>query len=241
MTSTWSRLFLLLALFASLASCQGPTPQLTEVDSAPPRPGEDFVFVFLEVGEAAGELTPEQVREASLGHRANIKRLGQDRILLLAGPFGEPRLEPAHRGIFIFDVESMEEARELTSTDPAVQVGAFSMTASPWRSPSDLREVHELELARQESGEAFVGRAYVMGIGFPADAAQQALASLNEERKIPFMGEFGGERAGEVLFVLITDSVNEARAWLTDAPGGVDVDWNLSSWYATDNLMRMLD
>jgi uncharacterized protein YciI len=186
-------------------------------------------------------LSAEQIQAASTGHRANIKRLGEENVLLLAGPFGEPRLEESHRGIFIFDVESTEEALALTASDPAVQVGAFSMSSFPWHSEASLRELHDAELGRQQSGDAFVGRAYVMGIGSPTSLAEEAINALREADKLVFAGDFGGERDGELLFVLTTDSVEEAREWLINMPGGADVDWNLSAWYATDLLMTLIE
>ena len=241
-----TRLFPFLALLG-LSACQSAERDTSALDEPSaeevmPEPESDqaYTFVFLESGEAPEQLSAEQIREAGIGHQANIQRLGQERLLLLAGPFGEPPLESNQRGIFVFDVADPARARELTASDPAVQAGVFAMSAFPWHSDAPLRELHESELARQQSGQEFVGRAYVMGIGSPASLTIEALDALRAADKLVFSGEFKGQREGEVLFVLTTDSVDEAHEWLANMPGGADVNWTLGAWYATDLLMNMI-
>ena len=36
------------------------------------------------------------------------------------------------RGIYVFNVESIEETEELTKTDPAVKAGSLVMELHPW-------------------------------------------------------------------------------------------------------------
>jgi uncharacterized protein YciI len=55
--------------------------------------------------------------------------------LVVAGPFGDNgRL----RGIFVFRVESLEEARNLAETDPAVQAGRLALVIYPWVVPEGI-------------------------------------------------------------------------------------------------------
>jgi uncharacterized protein YciI len=55
--------------------------------------------------------------------------------LIAAGPFGDNgRL----RGIFVFRVDSLEEAKNLTAGDPAVQAGRLAMDIHPWMIPEGI-------------------------------------------------------------------------------------------------------
>ena len=228
------------ALLLALFGCNAPSPELAPatVPAAPTSAIPTLSFVFLETGEHAAELSPDQIREASIGHRTNIERLGDQGILLLAGPFGVPH-DPRWRGIFVFDVATLDQALELTATDPAVQMGAFSMRVLPWRTHAPMRRLRDLENRRKERGEDFRGRAYVLGMAHPADKAARALEWLTVEGKVPFQGELGGEAEGQLLFSLTAETIDEARAWL-DSTGATDVEWELSSWYATEYLMAGL-
>ena len=77
-------------------------------------------LAFLTRGE---KWTPERTpatEEIQKGHMANIGKLAEMKKLVAAGPFGD---NGQLRGIFVFRVASLEEAKVLTATDPAVQAG----------------------------------------------------------------------------------------------------------------------
>ena len=81
-----------------------------------------------------GEKTPA-AEEIQKGHRANINRLADMKKLIAAGPFGDNgRL----RGIFVFRVGSLEEAKNLTATDPAIQAGQLAMEIHQWMVPAGV-------------------------------------------------------------------------------------------------------
>ena len=64
--------------------------------------------------------------------------------LVLAGPFfGDGDL----RGIYIFDVESIEEAEQLTQTDPAIQAGSLVMELKQWYGSAALLEIGKIHSA----------------------------------------------------------------------------------------------
>ena len=80
------------------------------------------------------EKTPatEAIQKA---HLENINRLAEMKKLVVAGPFGDNgRL----RGIFVFRVGSMEEARALSETDPAVKAGRLALILHPWMVPEGI-------------------------------------------------------------------------------------------------------
>lgn len=219
---------LLASLVLGLAACQSTGSE------APA--GEPYAFVFLETGPRASELDPTETRELGALHQQNIGRLGQEGVLLLAGPFGPQRSEPNWRGIYVFDVRTVEEAVALSETDPAVAAGAFALDTHLWRTDADLARVRELETARQESGETFTGRPYVFGLGSPAAEARAVLDRLAGDGLVPCAGEL--EMAGEATcaFLLSVDSPDEALQLLGRTAGGSSVGWQLSAWYGTTFL-----
>jgi uncharacterized protein YciI len=87
-----------------------------------------YVMAFLKTGPTP---EPDSVKAAALqrAHLDNIFRLADEGKLAVAGPF----LDGGDlRGIYIFNVETIEEAKALTETDPAVQSGTFIMELHPW-------------------------------------------------------------------------------------------------------------
>ena len=69
------------------------------------------------------------------GHMDNINRLAQMKKLVAAGPFGD---DGQLRGIFVFRVASLEEAKTLTATDPAIQAGRLAMDIHQWMVPDGI-------------------------------------------------------------------------------------------------------
>jgi uncharacterized protein YciI len=92
-------------------------------------------FVFLTRGS---KWTPERTpatAEIQKAHLANINRLVEMKKLVVAGPFGG---NGPLRGIFVFKVASLEEAKELADTDPAVQAGRLALEVRPWLVPEGM-------------------------------------------------------------------------------------------------------
>ncbi|MBD3628432.1 YciI family protein [Cyclobacterium sp.] len=90
---------------------------------------KSFVLAILETGSTA-PVDKAEVSKAFSGHMANIRRLVEAGKLLIAGPLGEN--DDRYRGIFIFDVTTLEEARNLVSSDPAIQAGYLDVKLYPW-------------------------------------------------------------------------------------------------------------
>jgi len=101
---------------------------------------KQYVIAFLKSGP---NQSMDSTRAANLqrAHLDNIKRLAEEGRLILAGPFiGSGEL----RGMYVFDVRTVEEARELTETDPAIEAGRLEMELYSWYGSAALMEVNNL-------------------------------------------------------------------------------------------------
>jgi uncharacterized protein YciI len=96
-----------------------------------------YMMVILRTGPYTPQSDDE--RDALFeGHFANMRRLSDEGKLLLAGPIGEN--DRQYRGIFIFDVATIEEAQALVATDPTVARGVFVAELYPWYGSAALME-----------------------------------------------------------------------------------------------------
>ena len=97
-----------------------------------------FTTAYLAFLVRGDKWTPEKTpatEEIQKGHMANIQRLAEMKKLVVAGPFGD---NGKLRGIFVFKVASIEEARELAASDPAVQAGRLALQIHPWLVPEGI-------------------------------------------------------------------------------------------------------
>ncbi|MGK9475283.1 YciI family protein [Melioribacter sp. OK-6-Me] len=101
---------------------------------------KQYFMVFLFRGDVKIEDEAKR-NEIQRAHLKNITKLGEDKKLILAGSFLD---NGDLRGIFIFDVESMEEAKQLTESDPAVKAGVLRMEIKPWYGSAALMMIPEI-------------------------------------------------------------------------------------------------
>jgi uncharacterized protein YciI len=100
-----------------------------------------YVMALLKAGPNRPE-DPEVAKQLQRGHMDNIKRMAEAGQLVLAGPFAAN--EQNLKGIYIFNVTTVEEARTLTETDPAIQAGSLVMELIPWYGSAAVMQVNEL-------------------------------------------------------------------------------------------------
>jgi uncharacterized protein YciI len=86
-----------------------------------------MVFLRKGPGWTAGQTPEHQALQEA--HMANIRALWQAGKLVIAGPMGE---DGDLRGIFVFDVATLDEAKALAASDPAVKAGRLVAEIHPW-------------------------------------------------------------------------------------------------------------
>lgn len=97
-----------------------------------------YVFCILKTGSNT-TATKEERSKYFEGHMANISRLAKEGKLAVAGPF--EKNDRNYRGIFIFNVTTVEEAQALVETDPAVKANIFEAEMTPLYCTAALMEV----------------------------------------------------------------------------------------------------
>jgi uncharacterized protein YciI len=88
-----------------------------------------FVLVILKTGPT--RVPDGEERKAMFaGHFANMERLSKEGKLVLAGPFAQD--PQGWRGLFVFAVSDIEEAKRLTATDPVIVKGEMVAEYHRW-------------------------------------------------------------------------------------------------------------
>ena len=101
---------------------------------------KSYVFTILKTG--TNTTTDKAFIDSCFsGHMANIVRLVNEGKLIVAGPIGKN--DNTYRGIFIFNVSSIEEARKLVETDPAVNSRLLDVDLYNWYGSAALPEYLE--------------------------------------------------------------------------------------------------
>lgn len=115
-------------------------PQLAKKYQADDYGMHQYVIAFLKKGpnRSQDSLTSAKLQAA---HMENIGRLADEGKLILAGPFLD---DTELRGIYVFDVKTIEEAEALTKTDPAIQAGSLVMELHPWYGSAAMMAIPDL-------------------------------------------------------------------------------------------------
>jgi len=100
-----------------------------------------YVVAFLKRGPNQN-LDSAKAAELQMAHLKNIMEMARQGKLVIAGPFfGNDDL----RGIYIFNVSTIEEAEALTNSDPAIQAGRLAMDLKEWYGSAALLGLADIE------------------------------------------------------------------------------------------------
>jgi len=125
---------LLLSLSLSLPAFANDAPPgydaaLAQRLGADQRGMRQYVLVVLKTGPTP--VPKGEKRDAMFkGHFANMERLSKQGKLALAGPFEQSA--DGWRGLFVFAVSTVQEAKALTATDPVIVNGEMVAEYHPW-------------------------------------------------------------------------------------------------------------
>ena len=97
---------------------------------------KQYVIAFLKAGPNRPTDSAARMK-LQMAHLKNIGRLANEGKLIVAGPFMD---DQSIKGIFIFNVTTIEEAKKLTETDPAIQAGSLVMELHPWYGSAALMQ-----------------------------------------------------------------------------------------------------
>lgn len=110
---------------------------------------KQYVIAFLKKGPNRDQDSVKAL-ELQKSHLRNITKMAEEGTLVLAGPFLD---DEDVRGIYIFDVKTIEEAKVLTETDPAIQVGRLIMDLRPWYGTAALKEINDIHKTLKKNSD----------------------------------------------------------------------------------------
>ena len=97
-----------------------------------------YVYLLKKGPIWSADETPE-LNALQEAHLANMRRLGEMGKLVLNGPLLDSFATNGEiRGVGVFKTASLEEARELLSTDPMVKVGHLAFELHAWMVGNDI-------------------------------------------------------------------------------------------------------
>jgi uncharacterized protein YciI len=142
---------MMLSMTGAAAQTSTATPPSNKFDPAlAQKVGADdygmrqYVLAILKTGPKDTEVQGDARKAVFKGHFDNMERLAKEGKLAVAGPFADP--EKKFRGLFIFAVKTVEEAKALAETDPTVKAGVLVVEYVPWLGSASLmlsNEFHE--------------------------------------------------------------------------------------------------
>jgi uncharacterized protein YciI len=113
-----------------LAPAQGAPPPQSPA-AAPPPNLEAYQLVILQRPVHPRDYPQDKLEEIQKAHLAHLRELAKSGKLLVAGPLDD-QPDPRMRGIEIFRVGSLEEAKRLAAEDPAVKAGRLEPVVMTW-------------------------------------------------------------------------------------------------------------
>ena len=166
---------------ASPARCQdAPAAEGSgaSAQTQPPMEFDTYQLVLLKRPAEPMEYPEEKLQEIQAAHLGHLTRMAREGHLVVAGPFGDQQDERL-RGLALYRVGSVEEARRLAEADPAVQAGRLEVEVMTWYTQKgalafpvfeDSRAADEGPASLQRLG-AFAEDRDVLGVGEDAVAA----------------------------------------------------------------------
>jgi uncharacterized protein YciI len=199
-------------------------------------------YLCLLVTPASPARPPADVAQLQLDHLANLRRIMEGGKGVIAGPVdGEGRL----RGILVLRVDSVDEARAMVDTDPAVKAGQLAVEIHPWFAADGIMKplFNPAELATYYFGVLKKGQAWTAEQTPETQKIQEGhMAHLNasgKSGKLVIAGPLGDNGDIRGILVYKTATVDEARSIAEADPavkaGRLRVE--LHKWFVTKGAL----
>jgi uncharacterized protein YciI len=140
---------------ATLASEDTKAPNISYNEKLAKELGADeygmrsYVLVILKTGPNDEKIVDKDKRaELFKGHFSNMARLSEEGKLVLAGPLMEDKPK---RGLFIFNVKTIDEAKQLVETDPTIEAGIFVFEMTKYYGSAALLQVADIHKTIQKT------------------------------------------------------------------------------------------
>lgn len=232
---------LLATVLAACASCRSTSDDSARKHRDVPRENP-YVLAILKKGPTADQRTTEERTAIQAAHMANIHRLADEGVLLVAGPFGQPNPDPTRRGVFIFDVAEIARAKELTESDPAVKAGVLAFDLYPLSTRADLhvaqaadrKWIAETKAAGKDPNLDFPMHTYTFAM-LRGDKARHAIEALPDSSRVVFVGGLGANSCLAVLDAPDAQQAERALAPAREQLGQLD----LTPWWASASLLQL--
>lgn len=199
-------------------------------------------YLCLLVTPANPAKPPADVAQLQLDHLANLRRIMAGGKGVIAGPIeGDGRL----RGILVLRVDSIDEARAIADTDPAVKAGQLAFEIHPWFAADGIMKplFDPADLSTYYFGFLRKGQAWTAGQTPETQKIQEGhMAHLNASAKtgkLVIAGPLGDNGDIRGILVYKTATVDEARAIAEADPavkaGRLRVE--LHKWFVTKGAL----
>ncbi len=207
----------------------------------PAAPAElECTLVVLATGPRTVPLTAEERTKVFGGHFANMERLAREGQLLVAGPYGKEKSDPARRGLFVLATKDAARAKELAETDPGFLAGVFRLeyhsltTTAPLRAQlaKDLAAADAIKASGRTPAPGEGGRGYVLLTASDGAAASAALA---KHPAVLIAARIGGNHA---MFWLDAKDAAAARAAIADCSAALGT-FTLDEWFGSGLLAEL--
>ena len=207
MTKMW-RLAAAVPVAAWLLSAAGGPPAAAQYKMT-------TFYLCLLVTPANPAKAPADMAQLQLDHLANLKKIMESGKGVIAGPVdGEGRL----RGILVLRVDSVDEARAMVDTDPAVKAGQLAVDIHPWFAADGIMKplFNPAELSTYYFGFLKKGQAWTAEKTPETQKIQEGhMAHLNasgKSGKLVIAGPLGDDGDIRGILVYKTATVDEARS-----------------------------
>ena len=195
---------------------------------------ETYYFGMILSGSERSQTT-EEAEEIQAAHLANIVRLADEGLMALAGPFWNDDNSNTIRGLFVYNVDSIEHAQELVKTDPAVQKNRLAVDVYPWIGSKTMKYTEPVEMRGYQAAIFWNNSDKIPLFNDMYAYFQTQLKLLTDSASIVLAGPFdceGMNIAGNTphsIFIFSADTVTtisdiaSKSKWLNDSLLTVDV------------------